>query len=240
MRLFVALELPEAVREEAGRRMSSRKGRLPHARWTHPDNLHLTLVFLGEVGEEELPALRRALAAAFAAHRPLTLKVADAGTFPPQEPPAGKGDGGAGAGPGRGGRSRGRRSRPAKVAWVGIAVEEGIGRLRALQRSVDAACRQVLDLPPERRPYSPHLTLARPRKPWRHRAAADFVEAFHAPLGEPFRVEAGHLVRSELGAGPGGGSRYSSIAAFPLATESPTQPPDEPPQDGDAPGEEGP
>lgn len=201
MRLFVALELPEAVRAEAGRRMSSQKGRLPHARWTHPDNLHLTLVFLGEVEEADLPALRAALAAAFAAHPPLTLTITGAGTFPPQ---------------GGDGVPR-RHRRPAKVAWVGVAVEEGIQRLRALQADVDAACREVLELPPENRPYSPHLTLARPKEPWRRRAAEDFAAAFHAALGEPFRVEGGHLVLSELGVGVGGGSRYSSIAAFPLA-----------------------
>ena len=86
MRLFVALELPPPVRHEAARRIAAERSRLPAARWTHADNLHLTLVFLGEVGESALDGLVAALAAAFAVHPPLTLRLAGAGTFPP--PPA--------------------------------------------------------------------------------------------------------------------------------------------------------
>jgi len=51
VRLFVALELPDALRRAAGERVAAEHPRLPAARWTHPDNLHLTLVFLGEVEE---------------------------------------------------------------------------------------------------------------------------------------------------------------------------------------------
>jgi len=200
VRLFVALELPAALRRAAGDRIAAERRNLPAARWTHPDNLHLTLVFLGEVEEAAVDALAAALAAAFAAHPPLTLRLAGAGTFPP--PPA---DG-----------SQGGRGRPARVAWVGLTAAEGLPRLLALQRAADAACRSVLDLPPERRPWSPHLTLARPKAPWRADAARAFVAAFAPPLGEPFRAAAGRLVRSDLGAGPGGGSLYTPLADLPL------------------------
>jgi len=74
----------------------------------------------------------------------------------------------------------------------------------------------VLDLPPEHRPWSPHLTLARPKAPWRADAARAFVAAFALPLGEPFRAAAGRLLRSDLGRGPGGGSLYTPLADLPL------------------------
>ncbi len=45
MRLFVALTLPEDVR----RRLAGLANGLPGARWVKPENLHLTLRFLGEV-----------------------------------------------------------------------------------------------------------------------------------------------------------------------------------------------
>lgn len=47
MRLFVAIELPEAVRE----RLAALAGGVPGARWVEPQNLHLTLRFIGEVDE---------------------------------------------------------------------------------------------------------------------------------------------------------------------------------------------
>lgn len=197
MRLFVALELPEALRRAAGERIAAERRNLPAARWTHPENLHLTLVFLGEVEEAAVDALAAALADAFAAHAPLTLRLAGAGTFPP--PPA-----------------DGSRSRPARVAWVGVTAAEGLPRLLALQLAADAACRGVLDLPPDRRPWSPHLTVARPKAPWRADAARAFVAAFAPPLGKPFRAAAGRLVRSDLGRGPGGGSLYTPLADLPL------------------------
>jgi 2'-5' RNA ligase len=199
VRLFTALALPDAVRREAGRRIAAARPRLPAARWTHPDNLHLTLVFLGEVEDGALDPLAVALRAAFAAHPPLTLRLAGAGTFPPPPGP-------------------GERGRPARVAWVGLTTEDGLPRLAALQRSADAAARSVLELEPERRPWSPHLTVARPKAPWRGDDARAFVAAFAPPLGEPFRAEAGELVRSELGRGPGGGALYTRVAELPLET----------------------
>ena len=197
MRLFVAFELPAAVRHAAADRIATRRSRLPQARWTHADNLHLTLVFLGEVDDEQLAALAASLAAAFAAHLPLTLRLEGAGTFPP--PPV-----------------AGGRGKPARVAWVGIAVREGLERLLAVQQDADAAARSVLDLAPERRPWAPHLTVARPKAPWRRDAVESFVAAFAPPVGEPFRVETGALVHSELGRGVGGGSRYTTLAELPL------------------------
>jgi RNA 2',3'-cyclic 3'-phosphodiesterase len=197
VRVFIAVGLPDRVRREAGRRIAAARPRLPAARWTHPDNLHLTLVFLGEVEEAALDALAAASRAAFAAHPPLTLRLAGAGTFPPSPGP-------------------GERGRPVRVAWVGLTAAEGLPRLVALQRSAAAAARGVLDLEPERRPWSPHLTLARPKAPWGGDDARAFVAAFAPPLGEPFRAAAGELVRSELGRGPGGGSLYTRVAELPL------------------------
>lgn len=190
MRLFVALAPPAAVREAITERVRRCRGELPDARWVGTANLHLTLSFLGDVASAAVPELTDALAAAFAPHPPMTLRLAGAGGFPPR--------------------------RPARVAWVGLEVEEGIDRLLAVQRDADAAARRVLGLAPERRPYSPHLTVARPREPWRAEAIAIFAARFAPALGEPFRVEQGVLVESELGKGPGRTARYTDRAAFPL------------------------
>ena len=53
-RLFAAVELPERIREA----LAVISHGLPGARWVAQENLHLTLRFVGEVGDEEAEALR--------------------------------------------------------------------------------------------------------------------------------------------------------------------------------------
>lgn len=59
VRLFVGVELPEDVRE----RLSSLGGGVPGARWVPPENLHLTLRFIGEVAGDEADDIYHALSA---------------------------------------------------------------------------------------------------------------------------------------------------------------------------------
>ena len=59
MRLFIALSLPQAVRDDLGRLATA----LPGLRWAPPDNYHLTLRFLGEVERPAARAIDQALAA---------------------------------------------------------------------------------------------------------------------------------------------------------------------------------
>lgn len=56
-RLFVALELPETVVP----RLNVLKQELPGVKWTPPENLHLTLRFIGEMSAQDVPAVREAL-----------------------------------------------------------------------------------------------------------------------------------------------------------------------------------
>ena len=62
MRLFVALELPAAVRENLAALLESLRAVSPQTRWVRPENLHVTLKFMGEVPETKLAATRSALA----------------------------------------------------------------------------------------------------------------------------------------------------------------------------------
>lgn len=201
MRLFVAFELPAALREEIGRRTAELRPTLPPARWVRPEGLHLTLTFLGETDERSLPALGADLAPAFAAAPALTGRLAGGGGFPP--------------------------GRPARVVWVGVGVAvsgagggDAGGHLVALQRRVDGAARGALGLAPERRPFSPHVTVARPQPPWPRAAVEAFAGRFAPPLsgalGEPFPLAAGTLIESVLGGVGGGGARYRTVDRFPL------------------------
>lgn len=169
MRLFVALEIPEAVRREVARRVAGLRERLPRAKWVDTANLHLTLLFFGQVDDEKVPALAEALREAFARHPPLDLRLADAGTFPPR--------------------------RPARVAWVGM---ETPGDLMGLQADATAAAVDAIGFEPEDRPFSPHVTLARCDPNWPRDASDKFAAAFPGTIGQPWTAERGVLMESRL------------------------------------------
>jgi 2'-5' RNA ligase len=139
-RLFVALEPPDLVRRRLAaladelRRGAGRAG--GEVRWVAPENVHLTLQFLGGVPEERVPAVEAALRdAAAEAGRPLALSVHGAGGFP--------------------------NARRPRVIWAGLAGE--LVPLAALVSALGARLAK-LGYAPEDRPFAPHLTLGRARE----------------------------------------------------------------------------
>jgi RNA 2',3'-cyclic 3'-phosphodiesterase len=63
MRLFVALDLPDAVREAIRELIAQLKPLSRAPRWVRPEGMHVTLKFLGEANEAKIGAIRAALAA---------------------------------------------------------------------------------------------------------------------------------------------------------------------------------
>ncbi len=133
MRAFVAVFPPPELREEAlarARRLSLR-GRV---RWSKPENVHLTLKFLGDVREEVLDGLCTALEEVCGRHASFDAGLAGFGAFP--------------------------SARRAQVLWAGIGI--GFDGLCSLATDLDAVL-APLGFEREKRPYTPHLTLGRAR-----------------------------------------------------------------------------
>lgn len=133
MRLFVAVFPPLEVREEAA---GTARRLLPddRIRWSRPENIHLTLKFLGDVEEESLDDLRTVLESACAKHASFEARLAGLAAFP--------------------------SARRARIVWAGVGA--GSERLRSLAADVDADL-SSLGFERETRPYEPHLTLGRVR-----------------------------------------------------------------------------
>lgn len=138
MRTFIAVFPPLRTRtaattaaRETVRRLDGPAGRV---RWARPENVHLTLKFLGDVREELLEDLRIALEKTCARHAPFDVRLAGLGAFP-----------------------SGRRAR---ILWVGI--DAGSDRLRSLAADLDVAL-APLGFEREERAFAPHLTLGRIR-----------------------------------------------------------------------------
>jgi 2'-5' RNA ligase len=169
MRTFIAIELPEEIKERIAAVQHQLRAAGPGANWTRPEGIHLTLKFLGEVEEEKAPGIIEALQGACRGTEPLRLKIAGAGAFPNVKVP--------------------------RVLWLGV--QGDIERLATLQAAVeDAMERQGFER--ENRKFSPHLTLARikfpkPRDNW----AAVIEKIKDVDLGG-FEAERVSLMKSEL------------------------------------------
>ncbi|MSQ31019.1 MAG: RNA 2',3'-cyclic phosphodiesterase [Dehalococcoidia bacterium] len=194
MRLFIAIEVSDEWRAVATSQQEALIAALPpavraHLRPVGAELLHVTLRFLGEVDEGAIDPLQAALDAVlpFA----VTLSLEPAGTFGPA-PRTG-------------------------VVWLGVASSGPRGELRVLRglaRDVERAVRLV-GAPPEDRPYSAHLTLARLARgagPGDRRAVAEAVRALDAPPPVPFTARELVLVRSYI---EGPAPRYEVLSHHP-------------------------
>ena len=86
MRLFVALEIPVVVREKLVALLNSLRALSPQTRWVRPENLHVTLKFIGEAPAAKLAEIRSALAGA-RSDKPITLDFRGLGFFPNEKHP---------------------------------------------------------------------------------------------------------------------------------------------------------
>ena len=79
MRLFIAINFPENTKDLLCRNISRLKSAAKQGRFTHRDNLHLTLVFLGEVEAKRLEDIRRVMGSVISS--PFKLSIGSGGSF---------------------------------------------------------------------------------------------------------------------------------------------------------------
>ncbi|MEM9291851.1 MAG: RNA 2',3'-cyclic phosphodiesterase [Acidobacteriota bacterium] len=198
MRLFVAIDLPDSVRQALRQRLGEqrRDDGFPKARWVRSERFHWTLSFLGEVvadrqAEAVLDPLAAALREAVDRHRACTLRVAGAGSFP--------------------------TSGAARVLWLGVE-ESRPGALAALAGDLAAAVEPWAEPRRGRKgSFKPHLTVARCRPPWPRRAVERFLSGWKGFRGESFPVREVVLYESFL---QPSGPRYVSRARISLREEA--------------------
>ena len=176
MRLFIAIELPGAVRlsaAAAAQRVRERVTRsAPRAvlRWVQPENLHITVWFLGEVREPRVAELAATLALPLDV-TPFPMQLGGAGTFPERRAP--------------------------RALWLGV--RDGREGVTAVH---DALCARLMPLgfEPEERAYTPHLTIARVKEIAPPDAAAVRTALQDIDnVGDGFEIGAATLFRSRPG-----------------------------------------
>ncbi len=134
-RTFVALPIPADRRAALAALQREIAGEWPGVRWGDPEGLHLTLAFLGDLADDRLAEVGRAVATAAAGTSPFGLKIAGVGAFPDPRRP--------------------------RVIWAGVEGPD-LPRLDRLQKAVVAELRAIGLAPADPR-FHPHVTLGRPR-----------------------------------------------------------------------------
>jgi 2'-5' RNA ligase len=207
MRLFVGVELDERVRAAAADAVEELRARLKRsrtevmARWVAPENLHVTLWFIGEANDDRAAEIRGTLQRVLSTPA-FELRARGCGAFPAAGPP--------------------------RVFWLGITG----GAEPMLRLYGEVKDRLVgIGFEPEKRPYSPHITIARVKAvrsrvftsagssqdrdltPRAARAVREALAGMTADCGA-CRIDAVTLFRSHLSPN---GSRYEPLLRVPLS-----------------------
>jgi 2'-5' RNA ligase len=163
------MPLTEDLRSAAAALQEPLRRTAANVKWVEPQNLHVTLKFLGETQEALLEGIVRAMQAAAAGVEPFRLRLRGVGAFPnPRRP---------------------------RVVWLGVV--DGVEPLTGLaQRLEDGLA--PLGVEPEGRPFRAHVTLGRVRNAAPGGRLAAEIEAMSATdVGEMMCTEI-VLMRSQL------------------------------------------
>jgi 2'-5' RNA ligase len=187
IRTFIALDVDDSIQDMLGAIIRQMAQELPSVRWVDPKGIHLTLAFLGDLTDERLVEAMQAAKATAPGVVPFEIRLSRLGVFDSLLRP--------------------------RVIWVGI--DEPSGALQHLHRTLNREL-EKRDFTVEKRPYSPHLTLARikvPLKPEERQSLPGFLKETKMVSPSPYRVGRLSVMKSEL---LRSGARYTHLGDYAL------------------------
>jgi len=169
IRAFIAFPLPELITTricDIQERLKSY--RLP-VRWVKPENVHLTLKFLGEISLSTIDGIAEVIEATVRDFSPLILFTNGLGVFPGIKKP--------------------------RVIWIGISGD--IKPLSEIQANLETNL-EIKGFAKENRPFKSHLTLGRVKGDIHPENLIDILRSFSDFSSEPFEAKELVLYKSEL------------------------------------------
>lgn len=188
-RTFIALEMNENLQSHLEQVIQQVKQALPDIHWVNPRSIHLTLAFLGELNDAQLADATQAAEAAAQQVKAFHYRLTRLSIF--------------------------GTSRHPRVLWMGI--DEPSGTLNTLQHILYQQLGQRgFEL--DKRPFSPHLTLARakaPLSPPEQQYVQQLLDEKQQGIISPELYSARHMnvMKSELSRA---GAKYTLLQAYPL------------------------
>jgi RNA 2',3'-cyclic 3'-phosphodiesterase len=188
IRAFIAIDLSPEIRRMLDQVTMQLKDRLVDVpiRWVPAENIHLTLMFLGDVSVKNLEMLKKVLQTEVSSQHSFEFSVGGVGAFP--------------------------NTRHARVVWVGV---EAPAELVNVQRGIEMAVSR-LGYAREDRPFSAHLTLGRVSRNATSKdihLISEVLESTKVGFLGVAQVDSIHLLKSDL---QSTGAVYSSIFSAPL------------------------
>lgn len=156
MRAFIAIELPEEIKQALGQLQQKLKATGADAKWVAPENIHLTLKFLGEINDTQLAKINAILDETARQNNPFQLRINSIGVFPKMELRICEGD----IRRSPDDTSGRRRMDSPKVIWVGV--DKGDAESKKIVAQLEEKIAQI-GIPKEKREFSSHITIARVR-----------------------------------------------------------------------------
>ncbi|HZS46694.1 MAG TPA: RNA 2',3'-cyclic phosphodiesterase [Blastocatellia bacterium] len=168
VRAFIAIEIPSSIKKNLADVQSHLKTAGADVSWTKPDNLHLTLKFLGEISDSQITIVRSAVNKICEKVSAFELEIGDIGVFPnPRRP---------------------------RIIWAGVSGD--LNAVLAIQSTIDSELVSS-GFATDAHPFNPHLTLGRIKTPKRTRELLALADVFEIPKNN-FRVDRIIVMRSQL------------------------------------------
>jgi len=185
-RIFIAINLPEEIKKGLIF-YQSKWPELP-CRWTKKENLHVTLMFLGYLSDEELLEVLKITTEVTSRYQPFSINLIKILYGPPKK-------------------------MPPRMVWVEGEKSEELGKLQSdLENSLSVPPNSGFK-ESEARPYTPHITLGRIRA-WEFRQIEpEERPAVEEEISLSFPVESIEVMESQL---KRGGSEYTILESCPL------------------------
>jgi len=169
LRSFIAIELPGSIQSALSDIQRDFKKSDVDVRWVRPENIHLTLKFLGTIEESMVRKITDVLEKISVNYGTFTMTVSGVGVFPNVRAP--------------------------RVVWVGTKESD---MLIGLQRDVEEGL-ESLGFEREKRKYTAHLTLGRVKSSRGKGALMEKAETYRERDFGSFDVRAISLMKSDLG-----------------------------------------
>lgn len=135
MRSFISVEIPGDIKKDIGNYIAEISDAFEDVKWVNPENLHLTIKFLGNIRKSDVPSLRDCVAGAAKEFDPFSLTMSHLGFFPDSKHP--------------------------RVVWIGV--DGGLDSLLDVFQYMEN-CLEEIGFDREARTFSPHLTIGRARR----------------------------------------------------------------------------
>lgn len=155
MRTFIAIELPEEIKDGIAELQEQLKSSSADVKWVSPQNIHLTLKFLGEIDEKRLEEINKVIHDAVSSKAAFHLSIYFIGAFPKIDSP--------------------------RVIWLGI--DSGDKETKEIAKSMEEELRKI-GFPEEDRPFSSHITLGRTRSGLNRQKLVQSLKSMEGKVGE--------------------------------------------------------